>query len=120
MMMFHILAFAWQLPVVNSQTHLIQDLFCICAWRSARHISELYSSTNTCTSRCIVPHLPAAPAAAGRLVVHKPDLPPSFGVQEGLAAGCPAGLSPRSSRYASVAALRAYPGPNVFAIPGNQ
>jgi hypothetical protein len=53
-------------------------------------------------------------------VVHKPDLPPSFGLQEGLAAGCPAGLSPRTSRYASVAALRAYPGPNVFAIPGNQ
>jgi hypothetical protein len=71
------------------------------------------------------PVLPAVPASfPGRLVVHKPDLPPSFGVQEGLAAGCaagcPAGLSPRSSRYASVAALRSYPGPNAFAIPGNQ
>lgn len=64
--------------------------------------------------------LPSPPA--GRLVVHKPDLPPGFGVVEGMALGqpLPAGLSPRASRDASAAALRAYPGPNVFAIPGNQ
>ncbi|WIA33540.1 hypothetical protein OEZ86_006664 [Tetradesmus obliquus] len=84
-------------------------------------------SRETYESRLFVPFQEAMPPPPhyhpGRLVVHKPDLPPSFGVQEGLAAGCgagcPAGLSPRASRYASVAALRAYPGPNVFAIPGN-
>jgi hypothetical protein len=80
------------------------------------HLLHLVRKRIDCSpSHCLL-HL----LRSGRLVVHKPDLPPSFGVQEGLAAGCPAGLSPRSSRYASVAALRAYPGPNVFAIPGNQ
>lgn len=56
---------------------------------------------------------------SGRLVVHKPDLPPVYGVQEATCGKDLRGLSPRSSRHASVAALRRYPGPNCFAIPGN-
>ena len=54
---------------------------------------------------------------AGRLVVHKPDLPPVFGVHEAAVnsqgGGCsdgdgggPRGLSPRSSKHSSGAALR--------------
>lgn len=48
--------------------------------------------------------------------MHKPDLPPAYGVQDpqGLK-----GLSPRSSRRASATALHRYQGPNAFAIPGN-
>lgn len=62
--------------------------------------------------------------AAGRLVVHKPDLPPSFGPPApasrlGGVGPLPVGLSPRASRGASAAALRDYSGPNAFAIPGN-
>ena len=49
-------------------------------------------------------------------MVHKPDLPPVYGVQDTYGV---AGLSPRSSRKASAAALRRYKGPNCFAIPGN-
>ncbi|GFR41995.1 hypothetical protein Agub_g2809, partial [Astrephomene gubernaculifera] len=57
----------------------------------------------------------------GRLVVHKPDLPPAWGVQEAVLQGAAdlRGLSPRSSRTASAAALRRYGGPTAFAIPGN-
>ena len=53
---------------------------------------------------------------AGRLVVHKPDLPPVFGVHEAAVnsqgggsdgdGGGPRGLSPRSSKHSSGAALR--------------
>ncbi|KAG2491434.1 hypothetical protein HYH03_010220 [Edaphochlamys debaryana] len=56
---------------------------------------------------------------AGRLVVHKPDLPPVWGVHEAAFPGDLRGLSPRSSRHASSAALRRYGGPSAFAIPGN-
>lgn len=56
-------------------------------------------------------------------MVHKPDLPPSFGPPAPPTrlggVGLPAGHSPRASRGASVAALRDYGGPNAFAIPGN-
>eukprot|EP00879_Flechtneria_rotunda_P018990 GHRR01019937.1.p1 GENE.GHRR01019937.1~~GHRR01019937.1.p1 ORF type:complete len:748 (+),score=303.12 GHRR01019937.1:256-2499(+) len=81
-------------------------------------------SRETFEQRLFVPFQEAMPPPPhyhpGRLVVHKPDLPPAFGVQEGLACHTyPSGLSPRSSRYASVAALKSYSGPNVFAIPGN-
>ncbi|GIL77238.1 hypothetical protein Vretifemale_6729 [Volvox reticuliferus] len=55
----------------------------------------------------------------GRLVVHKPDLPPAWGVQEAHLPCDLRGLSPRSSRRASSAALRRYMGPTAFAIPGN-
>lgn len=52
-------------------------------------------------------------------MVHKPDLPPAYGVQDAQVARDLRGLSPRSSRLASGAALKAYPGPTAFAIPGN-
>ncbi|GLI59475.1 hypothetical protein VaNZ11_001358 [Volvox africanus] len=55
----------------------------------------------------------------GRLVVHKPDLPPAWGVQEAHLPCDLRGLSPRSSRWASSSALRRYTGPTAFAIPGN-
>ncbi|MEW5320472.1 MAG: hypothetical protein WDW38_011542 [Sanguina aurantia] len=62
---------------------------------------------------------PPAHYHPGRLVVHKPDLPPVYGVQEATLPGGPRGMSPRTSRHASAAALRSYTGPHCFAIPGN-
>lgn len=55
----------------------------------------------------------------GRLVVHKPDLPPMYGVHDHCGGESLRGMSPRSSRTASSAALRAYRGPHSFVIPGN-
>lgn len=42
-----------------------------------------------------------------------------YGVQEATLPGGPRGMSPRTSRHASAAALRSYTGPHCFAIPGN-
>ena len=80
---------------------------------------RVLSTYDCCPSNSNTPCL-----IAGRLVVHKPDLPPSFGPPAppsrlGGLGPLPAGLSPRASRGASVAALREYSGPNAFAIPGN-
>lgn len=52
-----------------------------------------------------------------RVVVHKPDLPPEYGVQDHN--GELKGFSPRSSRHTAQRALRSYAGPQCFAIPGN-
>ena len=82
---------------------------------------------------------PPAHYHPGRLVVHKPDLPPggarrnggafdgvafggggAFGAAGGGARGAsPRGASPRAGRRAGADALAAYRGPGCFAIPGN-
>lgn len=86
-------------------------------------VTRLKTLVWTLTLSCNLPSLPRAYVCTGRLVVHKPDLPPVFSPpapQSRLGGlGLPVGLSPRASRGASVAALREYGGPNAFAIPGN-
>lgn len=98
------------------------------AWSCGNDIQRAVKHGTACPhtshmlTQCLTVLLTCCPA--GRLVVHKPDLPPSLGppappTRLGGVGPLPAGLSPRASRGASVAALREYGGPNAFAIPGN-
>ncbi len=78
--------------------------------------SHTFFLVHVCLSVCL-PVSPSSPPQdalpppphyhPGRLVVHKPDLPPSYNPTP---SRDPRGMSPRSSRTASVEALRDYHG----------